>query len=51
MIDSPRVCVHVQSVYVESQSSPDEISEENYSRFSVFRNNYNGPTLCSASAT
>ena len=24
MIDSPRVCVHVQSVYVESQSSPDE---------------------------
>ena len=24
MIDSPRVCVQVQSVYVESQSSPDE---------------------------
>jgi len=24
MIDSPRVCVHVQSVYVESQSSPEE---------------------------
>lgn len=24
MIDSPRVCVQVQSVYVESQSSPDD---------------------------
>ncbi|WNN45069.1 MULTISPECIES: Co2+/Mg2+ efflux protein ApaG [Winslowiella] len=24
MIDSPRVCVQVQSVYVESQSAPDE---------------------------
>jgi len=24
MINSPRVCVHVQSVYIESQSAPDE---------------------------
>ncbi|WP_058912213.1 Co2+/Mg2+ efflux protein ApaG [Entomohabitans teleogrylli] len=24
MLDSPRVCVQVQSVYIESQSSPDE---------------------------
>ncbi|MEN8471026.1 Co2+/Mg2+ efflux protein ApaG, partial [Enterobacter cloacae subsp. cloacae] len=24
MIDSPRVCVQVQSVYIESQSTPDE---------------------------
>ncbi|HKS34003.1 MAG TPA: Co2+/Mg2+ efflux protein ApaG [Enterobacteriaceae bacterium] len=24
MIDSPRVCVQVQSVYIESQSSPDD---------------------------
>lgn len=24
MSDSPRVCVHVQSMYVESQSSPDD---------------------------
>ncbi|WP_127959856.1 Co2+/Mg2+ efflux protein ApaG [Serratia microhaemolytica] len=24
MIDSPRVCIQVQSVYVESQSMPDE---------------------------
>ncbi len=24
MIDSPRVCVQVQSVYVESQSIPEE---------------------------
>ncbi|MCH0598876.1 Co2+/Mg2+ efflux protein ApaG, partial [Klebsiella pneumoniae] len=23
MIDSPRVCVQVQSVYIESQSTPD----------------------------
>lgn len=24
MSDSPRVCVHVQSIYVESQSSPED---------------------------
>lgn len=24
MSDSPRVCVHVQSMYIESQSSPDD---------------------------
>ncbi|AFJ48364.1 Co2+/Mg2+ efflux protein ApaG [Shimwellia blattae] len=24
MLDSPRVCVQVQSVYIESQSSPDD---------------------------
>ena len=24
MINSPRVCVQVQSVYIESQSSPEE---------------------------
>lgn len=24
MSETPRVCVHVQSVYIESQSSPDE---------------------------
>ncbi|CAI0961953.1 Co2+/Mg2+ efflux protein ApaG [Serratia quinivorans] len=43
MIDSPRVCIQVQSVYVESQSIPDEeryvfaytITIRNLGRFNV----------------
>ncbi|MFI8415143.1 Co2+/Mg2+ efflux protein ApaG [Serratia sp. NPDC078593] len=43
MIDSPRVCVQVQSVYVESQSQPEEeryvfaytITIRNLGRFNV----------------
>lgn len=42
MINSPRVCIQVQSVYIEAQSSPDN------ERFCLYRNHTQSGASASA---